>query len=377
MLVDHWVYGTDDLIFQIYDAAPKRRTQQFQFMANGLRTSRLVTYVEKIRQEADMYFRSWSSSGTVSLYKCFCEVTILTASRALLGDEARENLFAEVAKLYSDLDKGTTAFSFFFPYAPIPAHKKRDQARIEMVKLFSKVIHDRREKGVKADDILQTFMDAEYKDAPGSPIPDDHIVGLLIGLLFAGQHTSSSTLTWTLLHIMSNPDILKRVLEEQDQVLGNGKTLSLETLGEMKLLHSCIKESLRLNPPLIFVMRRVMQDINFEQYTIPEGHIVVTSPAVAGKLDESWSDSTKFDPDRFIDGRDEESRKPFTYVAFGGGMHGCMGQQYAYLQIKTVLSVLLRQFSLELMDSQLPAPDYTNLVVIPSGPCNAKFNRRE
>ena len=163
-------------------------------MANGLRTSRLKTYVEKVRQEAENYFGTWTESGSVSLFQCFSEVTILTASRALLGDEVRENLFAEVAKLYSDLDKGTTALSFFFPYAPIPVHFKRDKARVEMVKLFSKVIRERRANGVKADDILQTFMDAEYKDTPGQPIPDDHIVGLLIGLLFAGRKKTKGIL---------------------------------------------------------------------------------------------------------------------------------------------------------------------------------------
>ena len=166
------------------------------------------------------------------------------------------------------------------------------------------------------------------------------------------------------------------MLEEQEQVLGDTNELTLESLDQMKLLHACMKESLRLSPPLIYVMRRVMQDIQFREYTIPKGHMVLTSPAIAGRLSDSWSHPDKFDPDRFLDGRNEEGVKPFTYVAFGGGMHGCMGQQYAYRQIKTVLSVLLRRYSLQLSQKTLPEPDYTNLVVIPTGPCMAEYKRR-
>jgi sterol 14alpha-demethylase len=51
----------------------------------------------------------------------------------------REELFAEVSKLYNDLDQGITPISVFFPNAPIPSHFKRNAARKEMVKLFSKV----------------------------------------------------------------------------------------------------------------------------------------------------------------------------------------------------------------------------------------------
>jgi len=73
----------------VYDATPKRRAQQMQFMANGLRTSRLKTYVEKIRAETELYFKTFPAESTVSLKKIFSELTILTASRALLGDEVK------------------------------------------------------------------------------------------------------------------------------------------------------------------------------------------------------------------------------------------------------------------------------------------------
>ena len=67
-------------------------------------------------------------------------------------------------------------------------------------------------------------------------------------------------------------------------------------------------------------------------------------------------------------------QKPFSFIGFGGGRHGCMGTNFAYLQIKTILSVILRNFEVELVDS-FPEPDYTSMVVAPK-PCRIHFRRR-
>ncbi|KDO25246.1 hypothetical protein SPRG_09493 [Saprolegnia parasitica CBS 223.65] len=362
----------------VYDATPKRRAQQMQFMANGLRTSRLKTYVEKIRMETELYFKAFPKESTVSLKKIFSEVTILTASRALLGDEVRENLFKEVSSLYCDLDGGTTPLSFFFPYLPIPMHRRRDAARKKMSDLFSGVIKQRRESGKRADDILDTFMNSEYKDTPGVPIPNEHIVGLLIALLFAGQHTSSLTVTWAVIElVLQTPEMIPKILKEQDEVLGEGGSdnLNFDTVNNMPILHACIKETLRLTPPLIFLMRKVMKDITCNEYTIPAGHIVFSSPAAACRLPDYWAEPDKYDPMRFLDGRNEEDRQPYTNVSFGGGMHGCMGQQYAYIQVKIVLSIFFRLFKVEMVDKTFPKQDYTCLVVPPVGETLAKLTR--
>lgn len=196
------VYGFMTPVFGkgvVYDAEPKKRTQQYQSMAQGLRAQRLKAYVPKIEMETIEYFKKhWGESGTVNILDALSEITILTASRCLHGDDVRENLFNEVARIYHDIDKGVTPLAFFWPNAPVEAHRKRDLARQEMVEIFSRVIRARRAAGgdgSERTDILQIFMDMEYKE--GGKLTEDEIVGLLIALLFAGQHTSSITSTWT------------------------------------------------------------------------------------------------------------------------------------------------------------------------------------
>mmetsp|Transcript_9823 Transcript_9823/g.21884 ORF Transcript_9823/g.21884 Transcript_9823/m.21884 type:complete len:168 (+) Transcript_9823:547-1050(+) len=130
------VYGFMKPVFGkgvVYDATRKDRQIQFQSMANGLRASRLKSYVTKIEKECTAFFKTWGDEGTVDLLEALSELTILTASRCLHGDDVRENLFREVAKLFHDLDKGVTPITVFAPNLPTAAHRARDKARIEMV----------------------------------------------------------------------------------------------------------------------------------------------------------------------------------------------------------------------------------------------------
>ena len=212
------VYGFMTPVFGkgvVYDAEPKKRTQQYQSMATGLRTERLKAYVPKIEKETLDYLKRWGESGTVNILDALSELTILTSSRCLHGDDVRENMFEEVSRIYHDLDKGVTPLSFFFPYAPTESHRLRDNARKEMVEIFSKVIKSRKESGgdtSKNTDILQVFIDMVYKD--GSKLTDDETVGLLIALLFAGQHTSSITSTWTTMCLGENSNVQDKAAEK-------------------------------------------------------------------------------------------------------------------------------------------------------------------
>ena len=131
----------------VYDATKKRRQMQFQSMANGLRTSRLKAYIAKIERETREFLREeWGEgSGEVDLLQTLSDLTILTSSRCLHGDDVREKLFKEVSHLYHDLDQGVTPLTVFLPNLPTKAHIKRNIARKEMVSLFGKVIKNRRD----------------------------------------------------------------------------------------------------------------------------------------------------------------------------------------------------------------------------------------
>ena len=243
------------------------------------------------------------------------------------------------------------------------------------------MIHARRTNGVKREDMLQAFMDATYVD--GSSCTDDQITGLLIGTLFAGQHTSSISSTWVVLNALAHPPILARLHAELAATLGpDTRATSMAALQGCSLLHNCMKESLRLAPPLIMLMRKVHTPFAVCGTVVPRDHYVFAPLAVSMNLPETAPDCAftapaTFDPDRFAPPR-EEGKGTLAFCAFGGGVHGCLGEQFGYLQVKTIVSILLRRFEIEAV-GPLPKPNHTAMVVGPlqtNNSCVIKYRRR-
>jgi sterol 14-demethylase len=377
------VYGFMKPVFGpgiVYDAPEAKRKQQMTHMAKGLRVAMLRSYVPKIQRETEEFLRKWGNEGEVDILEALSELTILTSTRCLHGDDVRENMFSEVAQLYNDIDKGITPISFFWSEAPIPAHKKRAAARKQMVALFSKVIKARREKEDTSDhtDILQSFIEFQYKD--GTRLTDDEITGLLIALLFAGQHTSSITSTWITHCLLHNPEAMQRVMEEQAEIVGEETELTFnEHVNQFTYLTNAIREGLRLFPPLIMLMRYARKDIPVtiegKTYVIPKGDMCVVPPGVHGRDPKIFTNPDAFDPDRYGPERAEDKQK-FAYLGFGAGMHACMGQAFGLMQVKTIMSILLRNFDLEATVDELPSPDYRAMVVGPTPGVIVRYRKK-
>ena len=365
----------------VYDASRKNRQVQFQGMANGLRVSRLKSYVPKVERETRQYLASWGEEGEVDLLTAMSELTIMTASRCLHGDDVREQMFKEVSDLYHDLDQGLTPLTVFWPNAPTPEHFKRNAARDQMVELFTKVIKARRENPEKfsdKSDILSIFMDLKYKD--GTSVTEQEVTGLLIALLFAGQHTSCITSTWTSLFIANDPAIMDRIIAEQVRVTKGKDAIDFDDVNEMGLLHDCMREALRLCPPLILLIRKAMKECHVtaggRTFTIPKDDMVCVAPSVGMRIASVFPKPDSFDPDRYGEGR-EEHKVPFAYMGFGGGMHSCMGQNFAFMQVKTILSILFREYEIERIAPNMPEINYAAMVVGPKGDCRIRYKKRK
>lgn len=365
----------------VFDVDYSVRQEQFRFFTEALRVNKLRSYVDQMVFEAEDYFSKWGDSGTVDLKYELEHLIILTASRCLLGREVRDKLFDDVSALFHDLDNGMRPISVIFPYLPTPAHRQRDRARLRISEIFATIIKSRRCSGVAEDDMLQCFIDSRYKN--GRLTTDGEITGLLIAALFAGQHTSSITSTWTGAYLLKYQQYISAALEEQKRLMKKyGDKVDHDILSEMDVLYRCIKEALRLHPPLIILLRQSHSDFTVKtregvEFEIPKGHIVATSPAFANRLPSIYKDPDTYDPDRFLPGREEDKAAgAFSYISFGGGRHGCLGEPFAYLQIKAIWSHLLRNFEFELV-SPFPEIDWNAMVVGVKGEVMVRYKRRK
>lgn len=355
-----------------YDAPPEVMTEQISLLFPALRDQRLQKYAQFMADEAESFFDKWGDTGEVDLLVSMNELTTYIASRCLIGHEFRQNLSQEFATLYHDLEGGLNLLAFFQPNLPLPSFKRRDRARVRMAELISQIIAARRASGTEGEDFLQTLMTARY--ANGTALSDDAITGLLLTVIFAGQHTSSVLATWTGVLLMEHPEYLPAILQEQQEVFKG--EMSLDVLRKMGAMERAIKEAERLRPPLIMLMRKILKDFDYGGYCAPAGGLAMVVPAVSHRLPEVFTDPARYDPDRFAPGREEDRKSSYTLIGFGGGHHRCIGLTFAQQQIKVIWSVLLRKFDLELVGHG-HQPDYSTFVIGPKRPCLVRYRRRK
>nr|CAB3455452.1 unnamed protein product [Digitaria exilis] len=197
-----------------YDVDNDTRNEQHRFFADALRPAKLRSYVAPMLREVEEYFAKWGQCGTVDLKQEMDTVLMLMASRCLLGEEVRDHMHGEVSSLLHDLTGGLHLASMFFPYLPTPAHRRRDKARARLEEIFSGIVRSRRSSGRAGDDLLQVLIDSRYKK-DGRATTEAEITGLLVALLFAGHHTSSTAAAWTVARLLRHGEWLRAATEEQ------------------------------------------------------------------------------------------------------------------------------------------------------------------
>lgn len=309
------------------------------------------------------------------------EITIYTASLSLQGKEVRNKFDSSFAELYHDLDMGFSPINFMFPWAPLPHNRKRDAAQRKMAQLYLDIIQQRREKGDKkeSEDMVWNLMSSVYKD--GTKIPDVEIAHMMIALLMAGQHSSSSTGSWIVIRLASRPDLMDELYDEQKRVLGADlPPLTHESLQRLELHSNVIKETLRIHAPIHSIMRAVKSPMPVEgtSYVIPTTHNLLAAPGVTSRDPVYFPEPMLWNPHRWdndLTASSDDIKEEKTdygyglvskganspYLPFGSGRHRCIGEQFAYVQLGAILAALVRKVKFRVSDGSevLPETDYS------------------
>ena len=361
----------------IFDASPERRREMLH--NQSLRDKYMRGHAETITREVHRMVADWGDEGEIDLLDWFAELFIYTSSSCLIGARFREDLDVRFAHLFHDLERGTDAIAFVDPYADIESFRRRDAARIEMVALIQAIMDRRTAEGevpVEERDLVDVLMSIPGDDG-GVRFSADQVTGMFISMMFAGHHTTATTASWTLIELLRNPEVMDRVVTELDGLFADGGEVTYQALREIPWLEASLKETLRLHPPLILLLRLVMTPFTVEGHIIPAGKLVGASPAVSNRIPEAFDDADAFDPSRYITPRQDELANPWNWIPFGAGRHRCVGAQFALMQLKAIFCVLFEDWTFEM--AQPPETyhnDHSKMVVQLAQPCTVRYRRR-
>lgn len=361
----------------VFDASPERRAEMLHNTA--LRGEHMKGHAATIEYEVRAMIAEWGDEGEIELLDFFAELTIYTSTACLIGKKFRRELDSRFAHFYQELEHGTDPLCYVDPYLPIESFRRRDEARAGLVALVSEIMA-KRIANPPEDKTRRDMLDVlvSIPDEDGNPrFSASEITGIFISLMFAGHHTSTGTSAWTLIELLRHRDIHDAVIHELDELYADGQEVSFHALRQIPILENVLKETLRLHPPLIILMRVAQGEFEVEGLPIHRGDFVATSPAISNRIPEDFPNPDHFDPGRYDKPRQEDLVNRWTWIPFGAGKHRCVGAAFAQLQIKAIFSVLLREYEFEMAQ---PADSYHNdhskMVVRLATPARVRYRRR-
>ncbi|KAM3222570.1 hypothetical protein P3L10_021840 [Capsicum annuum] len=227
-------------------------------------------------------------------------------------------------------------------------------------------IIDKRLKAMEAgnadnEDLLGIFLESNFKEIEQNRNKDfgmsiEEVIEECKLFYFAGEETTSALLLWTLVLLSRYQDWQARAREEVLQVFESQKP-DFDGLNCLKVVTMILYESLRLYPPIATLTRRANEDIVSGEVSIP-ADVLISLPVILLHHDkEIWGeDANKFNPERFKEGISSATKGQVAYFPFGWGPRICIGHNFAMLEAKMAVSMILQSFSFQLSPSYAHAP---------------------
>jgi retinoid hydroxylase len=297
------------------------------------------SYFSTMKSLTEEAVANWLQQGTIDLNDELHNLTLAIVVKIFLGIENPQEI-AMVSSWFTTLIENHR-FPLLRWDVPFTKFGQGMAARRRIVAYVEQEIAARKQRGTidRVDDALGLLLQAT--DEAGTKFTEVQVINQILGFLFAGHETSANLLTWIMFELGNNPTWRQKLRAEQQQVIGSA-SLSAQHLRQLPQLTNVIKEGERLYPPAFALVRGVVADVEYSGYNIPAGWYVLLFPLLTHRLPEIYANPDIFDPDRFAPPREEDKKFPFSLIGFGGGAHGCIGLEFAQMEMKIILSALLQ-----------------------------------
>ncbi|XP_066296747.1 vitamin D(3) 25-hydroxylase-like [Branchiostoma lanceolatum] len=322
---------------------------------------------EKIREEADCLRNKIADyngqpfdiahdvTGAVS--NIICSMTF--GKRYDYEDETFRELLETIATVFRELGAGQIISVFpLLRFVPVV-----NRASVNTLEAFAKVQHVAEEEISRHREHLDRENPRDFLDfclleieqqEKVDGLTEENVLLMALNLFFAGTDTTANTLMWSLLYMTLNADIQNKVQRELDAVVGEGLP-TLSHRSRLPYVNACLLEVMRIRliSPLV-LPHATTETVKVQGYVIPEGTQIQPNLYSVHMDPAYWPDPDRFDPERFLDAEGKVINKPESFLPFGGGRRGCLGEQLARMELFLFFSTLLQSFTFKTPEGAPP-----------------------
>ncbi|XP_047339398.1 cytochrome P450 94B3-like [Impatiens glandulifera] len=350
----------------------QRKTASYEFNTRSLRNFVMETVMGEIRtrlipllEEAAEKNRTLDLQNILERFAFdnICTVAFNVDPGCLSGYGTTDNKFMEAFE-----DAVTLSAGRFFSITPLFVNIKKvlNIGTERKLKESISIVHEFADKIIKLrienlkneeqeeerHDLLSRFM--AIQDSP------EYLRDIIINFILAGRDTTSSALSWFFWLLSSNQTVENQILNEIKSIrfrFGKtvGESFNLDELREMNYIHASISEAMRLYPPVPYDTKSCLKDDVMPDGTFVGKDWFVTYHTFAmGRMREIWGeDCCDYKPERWIDEitGSYKPENPFKFPVFHAGPRMCLGREMAYIQMKSIVAMVLERFHVDVLES--------------------------
>ena len=317
-----------------------------------------------VREAVEGAVQSWPQGQPVRLHRLLRALGLRIIVRTIFGDEDSARVDELYRRLLEMLEITASIVLSVPPTQRLPYGRKlwRNfvQRRGEVDALLFSLIDSRRRDERHHDGTLGTLLDA--RDAAGLQLSPTHVRDSVMSVIVAGHETTASALAWALLLLAHAPDAQRKAADEIDHD------------AELPYLRAVVFEALRHRPVFVFAIPRVVSEpTTIGDHTYPPSVYLMPSIYLIQHDPGFYSDPHQFRPERFL-GRHPD---PDFWLPWGGGRKRCPGRHLAFLEMQTVIRVVLKRFTLEPFSERLEGGSWRSFIVTPQDGARVVLRRRD
>ena len=318
---------------------------------------RIKSYSDMMIKQANDMCNSWHDGAILDIHKEMTKLTLAIICKTVLGydiDPEHDEVGDALLTCMKYFNRLLMPFGELIEKIPLlPINKGFQKAKKDLDSIVYSIIKEHRKKLDKGDDteshddLLLTLLQAQDEEAGIGRMTDEQLRDEVMTIFLAGHETTANALTWTYYLLSENPLIETRLQEELYSIFGNSRTpITVDDVPKLQYTEKLLTESMRLFPPAWALGRQAIDDYKVGGYSVPKGSIILMSQYVMQRDPRYFPEPDRFYPDRWT----EEFKKQlprFSYFPFGGGIRGCIGEPFAWLEGILLIATICRQWRLK------------------------------